>query len=73
MWERHEYENGWDWKCPKCGNLQTFRTKRCQKCGEIIGEGIEERGIHDSKGTVGNEQHDSGCGDSGTERTEMAD
>lgn len=44
MWERYEYEDGWDWKCPKCENLQTFRTKRCQKCGEIIGEGIEERG-----------------------------
>ena len=56
MWERYEYEGTWDWKCPKCNNLQTFRTKRCKWCGEIIGEGIEERGIHEEKSTVCSEQ-----------------
>lgn len=59
MWERYEYEDGWDWKCPKCANLQTFRTKRCQKCGEIIGEGIEERGIQHGHG-----DNDSACDES---------
>ena len=44
MWERYEYEDGWDWKCPKCGNLQTFRTKNCKRCRADMGDGIEERG-----------------------------
>ncbi len=74
-WVKFYYPDSekWDWECSECGNLQTFRTKRCQKCGEIIGEGIEERGIHDSKGVIGDESHDSGCGDNGSERTEMDD
>ena len=45
MWERYEYEDGWDWKCPKCG--------------EIIGEGIEERGIQHGHG-----DNDSACDES---------
>ncbi len=38
-----ESETHWDWECSECGNLQTFKTRRCKRCECEMEDGLEIR------------------------------
>lgn len=45
-WEVFHYpkpEGRWDWECSECGNLQTFRTRHCERCKCEMDDGLEIR------------------------------
>ena len=45
-WEVFHYpepKGRWDWECSECGNLQTFRTRHCERCKCEMDDGLEIR------------------------------
>ena len=45
-WEVFHYpepKGRWDWECSECGNLQTFRTRHCERCKCEMADGLEIR------------------------------
>lgn len=43
MFQYPEQEGRWDWECSECGNLQTFRTRHCERCKCEMADGLEIR------------------------------